>query len=224
MKRFIIAAAVSVAALSTAQAAVIDFEGLTTENQYNLSTNPDGIDLNAAFDGITFSSNEVGEDLFLIKTGPPQDGFVPDDTVAGNVFGEYFLGTEFNDTQTNLTIEFDTPTLAASFQVADIDDDEEFTFTAFNDDGTMSSVVSISAINGDPGTGNGAVATVGFSNLGFEIASIVIDGTRSSNRLGIAFDNFNTASDVTVPLPAAAPLFAAGFAGLAAMRRRRRQG
>lgn len=217
MKNLMISAAVSVAALASAQAAVLDFEDFgTTNGEVTLVGN----EFEAVY-GITLSSND--DDLIIIQTGPPQGGFVPNDTIAGNAFDNFFLGTSFDDGVTHLLIEYTTPVDAFSFDLGDVDGDERFEIVARNADGTMSSTKIVEA--GDPllNTGDQQVTSVAFSNLGFQIASIELSGTRGTGRLGIAFDNFSVSSDATVPVPAAAPLFAAGLAGFGALRRRKKQ-
>ena len=211
MKKLLTTAAVAAFGLGIANAAVVDFETAGPEGTIVTPS-----DFNAA--GISFTSSDT---LRIVQVGPPQAGFQPDDIVVPDgAFGDFFLGTEFDDNQTDLTINYLTAVDALSFDLADIDDDEVFTIEVFAEDGSLLASQTITA--GDPGTGNQQVVRVGFSDLGAQIASVVINGTRSEGRLGIAFDNFNTTVNTApVPIPAAAPLFLAGLGGIAAYRRRR---
>ena len=210
MKTLVTAAAVAALAFGSANAAVVNFESAGPEGTPVLPT-----DFNDA--GISFTSTDG---LQIVQVGAPQTGFNPDDTVVPDgAFGDFFLGTDFDDNETDLTITYLTPVDALSFDLADIDDDEVFSIT-FNFSDGSSSQQTITA--GDPGTGNQEVFRVGIdAPMGLQITSVVINGTRGSGRLGIAFDNFNTTVNTAVPLPAAAPLFLAGLGGIAAYRRRR---
>lgn len=211
MKTLITTAAVAALALGSANAALVDFESAGPEGTPVLPS-----DFNSA--GISFTSSDG---LQIVGVGAPMIGFRPDDIVEPNgAFGDFFLGTDFDDAQTDLTITYLNAVDALSFDLADIDDDEVFTIDVFGTDGALLTTQTIRA--GDPGTGNQQVVRVGFSDLGAMIAQVVINGERSSGRLGIAFDNFQTSTNTAaVPLPAAAPLFLAGLGGIAAYRRRR---
>ena len=211
MKKLLTTAAVAAFGFGIANAAIVDFEAAGPEGTV---VTPG--DFNDA--GISFTSSDT---LQIVQVGPPQTGFRPDDLVEPDgAFGDFFLGTDFDDNTTDLTITYLTAVDALSFDLADIDDDEVFTITVFGTDGQELATQTI--VSGDPGTGNQQVIRVGFSDLGAQIAQVVITGERSSGRLGIAFDNFNTTiNTAAVPLPAAAPLFAAGLGGLAFYRRRR---
>ncbi|MEM1379233.1 MAG: VPLPA-CTERM sorting domain-containing protein [Pseudomonadota bacterium] len=216
MKKLLLVAAASVAALSTASANVLDFEAFGAVNTEG--TLIVGNEFEADF-GVTFSS--VDDDLFLVQVGAPQIAFVRDDTPdPSGAFGTWFMGTSFDDAQTDLTITWTTPVDGFSFEMADIDDDEVFNFEVFDASNNLLATRTISS--GDANTGNLQVTPVGFSNLGAQIARVTLTGTRGSARLGIAFDNFNTTRDATVPVPAALPLFAAGMAGFGALRRRKK--
>ena len=210
MKKLIASTAAAALMIGAANAAVVDFETAGPEGTVVLPT-----DFNDQ--GISFTSTDG---LQIVEVGAPQVGFNPDDTVVPDgAFGDFFLGTDFDDNETDLTITYLTAVDALSFDLADIDDDEVFTIDVFGIDGTL--LASQTITSGDPGTGNQQVVRVGFSDLGAQIAQVVINGQRGSGRLGIAFDNFNTTVNTAVPLPAAAPLFLAGLGGIAAYRRRR---
>ena len=209
MKKLIASTAAAALMVGAANAAIVDFETAGPEGTPVLPT-----DFNDQ--GISFTSTDG---LQIVQTGAPQVGFFPDDTVEDDAFGDFFLGTDFDDNETDLTITYLTAVDALSFDLADIDDDEVFTIEVFGVGGALLASQTITA--GDPGTGNQQVVRVGFSDLGAQIAQVVINGTRGSGRLGIAFDNFNTTVNTAVPLPAAAPLFLAGLGGIAAYRRRR---
>ena len=209
MKKLIASTAAAALMVGAANAAIVDFETAGPEGTPVLPT-----DFNDQ--GISFTSTDG---LQIVQTGAPQVGFFPDDTVEDDAFGDFFLGTDFDDNETDLTITYLTAVDALSFDLADIDDDEVFTIEVFGVGGALLASQTITA--GDPGTGNQQVVRVGFSDLGAQIAQVVINGRRGSGRLGIAFDNFNTTVNTAVPLPAAAPLFLAGLGGIAAYRRRR---
>ena len=208
MKKLITTAAVAALAFGTANAAIVNFEDSGPEGTPVLPT-----DFNDA--GVSFTSTDG---LQIVGTGAPQVGFFPDDMVEGDAFGDFFLGTDFDDNETDLTITYLVPVDGLSFDLADIDDSEVFTIEVFAADGSLLETRVITA--GDENTGNMAVTQVGFSGFGVQIAQVVITGRRDSGRLGIAFDNFTTDFNA-IPVPAAAPLFLAGLGGLAAYRRRR---
>lgn len=216
MKKLLISAAVSVAALSAANAAILDFEQFGADNGDLAPIT--AADFVTDF-GISFTSTDG---IRVIKVGPAQDGFVPNDTPnPADAFGEYFLGTAFDDRFTDLTITYTNPVKGLSFDLGDIDDDEVFTIKVFGAGDTLLQTDVITA-GVTPGTGNQSVFTYGVSNLAMDIVRVEIEGERGGNRLGIAFDNFNVDRDVTVvPVPAAAPLFGAALLTAAARRRRK---
>ena len=203
-----------------ANATVLDFEGLYSGNVKALGTEE-------AFGGagITFSSSK---ELFAVKTGSPRDGFVPNDNpLPIGVFGDYFLTSDIGQV-TELNIKYDAAVDAASFDMADIDglqdgDDQQeiFTFMLFLNDVQVGATRTVK--DGDPGTGDRNAVTIGFSGLG-QFDEIRISGTTEGGQraIGIAFDNFNTTVDTTIPLPAAAWMLLAGIGGLGAVARRKK--
>lgn len=216
MKKLLLSAAVSVAALAQASAAVLDFEAFGAANGEPFLL---GNEFAAAF-GVSFSSSD--DELRIVRVGSPTDGFVPNDTPnPADAFGSYFLGTSFDDRFTDLTITYATPVDGLSFEMGDIDGREIFTIEIFDAADNLIQTRTIEA--GDPNTGDRAVTPVGISGLGVQIAKVVLTGERrNGGNLGIAFDNFSVSRDATIPLPGALPLFGAAAAGFAAVRRRRR--
>jgi len=209
LNMFLAATAVSTLGVA-AQAAVLDFEdgtvtgeGTAISNQYQSSF------------GVTFS----GDGPKLVEVGAPTAGFVPDDTPdPAGAFGQFFLGTNFDNGQTDLTIDYDTAVDELRFQMGDIDGPEEFDITAFNGSGGMVDFLEVNA--GDPGTGNQSVFDVVLRGMGIKQVQIVGTSPGQPDRnLGIAFDNFNPSSAV-IPLPAGLPLLAGGLAVLGVARRR----
>ncbi|MEM1410225.1 MAG: VPLPA-CTERM sorting domain-containing protein [Pseudomonadota bacterium] len=212
MKNLIIAGAVSLAAMANASANVINFEALG-----DVSSEGDAFVGNEfASQGVLFSSTD---NMQLVRVGSPQAGFAPQDTPnPSNALGNWFLSTAFNDSVTDLTITWTNPIDEFSFDMADIDDDEVFTFTVRDASNTVIETREIKS--GDTGTGNQLVTRVAFTGLGNQLVSLVIEGEKTAPvRLGIAFDNFAVDSSA-IPVPAALPLFAAGLAGFGAFRRR----
>ncbi|MCQ8185004.1 VPLPA-CTERM sorting domain-containing protein [Parvularcula maris] len=215
MRKLLATSAVALLTSASAHAAVLDFEDFGTTNGDLAPVLMDSFETDF---GIRFSSTDG---IRVVQVGGSQDGFAPNDTPnPANAFGDFFLGTAFDDAQTDLTIDFIGGTAGYSFDLGDIDDDESFTIQTFGAGGVLLATDVINS--GDPGTGNQSVFRFGNSNLGAPIFQVVISGTRGSKRLGIAFDNFNTVSDNTVPVPAALPLFGAALAGYGALKRRRK--
>ena len=205
----------AVVALSTASAhaAILDFEDFGLANGEDATVA--GSEFLADF-GITFSSTDR---LRIVEVGGPALGFWPNDTPdPADAFGQFFLGTAFDDGFTTLTIDYANPVRGMSFDLGDIDGPEVFMVEVF--DAMGNSLASRTIRAGDPGTGDQSVYSLGFSNLGADIARIVLEGERSRGNLGIAFDNFSVDRNMSseVPLPASAALYFIGACVLALRR------
>lgn len=212
-KTLAIAGAVSLLS-AAAQAAVIDID---FETGYAGDETVVGDPFSTG--GVTFTR---GEEQTVVKTGSPTDGFVPNDTITGGLFGDFFLSDDFrNNTSVSLTLDFDAPYVQnLSFYIGDIDgtadQTETFSATAFLLGGGTH-VVSFTS--GQAGTGN-SIATL-FDFTGYDVTSVAISGfTPGQQRnIGWGIDNI---SATPVPLPAGVVLMMTAFGGLVAARRRRR--
>lgn len=171
--------------------------------------------------GVTFTR---GEDQNVVKTGAPEDGFVPSDTITDGLFGTFFLTDDFvSNTNVDLSLTFDAPAVTdLKFYIGDIDGsgDQEETFTATaNLLGGGVSSLSFSASAAEAGD---SIATLfDFGNA--YIVSVDIAGSTPGNfrNIGWGIDNI---SATPVPLPAAAWMLLASIGGLAAVARRKASG
>jgi len=216
MKKRFLAAALPFFFFSVAEGKVLNFEEAGQANGEFILEGDEFLDEY----GVRFASSD---DLRLVLVGGRATGFAPNDTPnPADAFGQYFLGSSFDDRVTDLIVTYAKPVPGLSFKMADIDGDETFVIRVFD---VMNRVLDERTINaGDPGTGNRAVTAVGFSGLGEDIARMELTGSRSRGKLGIAFDEFSVDEDLSpVPVPAAAPLFAAALAAGAGLSARRKK-
>lgn len=206
MNKIWLTAVSSICILGMAQAKVLDFEEAGAADGEMIISGDEFLDEY----GVQFASSDQ---LKLVLVGAPAGGFWPDDLPdPADAFGDYFMGTSFDDGITDLIITYATPVSGLSFKMADIDGDEVFNFSVYDVMGKVLAQKTIRA--GYPGTGNRKVTRIGFSDLGADIAKVEMTGERSRGNLGIAFDEFSVDEDLSpVPVPAAAPLFGAALAG-----------
>lgn len=205
-KTLAVAGAFSMAAVAGHAASInIDFETRFAGHETD-------IDDPYTIGGVTFTR---GKDQTVVKTGAPQDGFVPNDNIACGMFGDFFLTDDFTANQTvDLTLDFDGPVTGLQFYIGDIDggggNREVFEAVATLAGGGTS---TISFTSGDAGTGNSIATLFDFGTDA--ITSVSISGsTANGNRI----DNI---SATAVPLPAGAVLMLTGLAGLGLLRRRK---
>lgn len=215
MKRLVFALSAALAlGVGDASARVLNFEAFGAANGEDATVF--GNEFLSGY-GISFSSTDR---LRIVEVGGPALGFWPNDTPdPADAMGRFFLGTAFDDGFTTLTINYASAVTGFSFDLGDIDGPEVFEVDVFGSAGQLLAERTIRA--GDPGTGDQSVYRLGFSDLGAEIARVVLSGSRSRGNLGIAFDNFSVDKDLSasVPIPGAAVLFAAGLVGIARRRR-----
>ncbi|NRA28734.1 MAG: hypothetical protein HRU11_00615 [Parvularculaceae bacterium] len=206
MKKVLLTTAASLMFFGIAQGKVLNFEEAGAADGEMIIEGDEFLDEY----GVQFASSDQ---LKLVLVGPPAAGFWPNDLPdPADAFGDYFMGTSFDDGITDLIITYATPVSGLSFKMADIDGDEVFDVSVYDVMGELLAHKTIKA--GDPGTGNRKVTHVGFSDLGADIAKVEMSGERSRGNLGIAFDEFSVDEDLSpVPVPAAAPLFGAAIAG-----------
>jgi len=194
---------------------VVDFE-----NEAPLTPDPTNVGTSYTNGDITFGSLD-GNDLFLVQTGLPTNGFVPNDNVASpGDFGDVFLTGDFQR-ESAVGLTFVEDLLEITFEVADIDggggQQEIFTFEFLNDGSVVNSQVFAS---GDANTGDAVVTTVSYTGLIDEVKITNTTFNPNSNRnIGWGIDNI-AISAVPVPLPAVL-LLSALVGGAAAYRRRK---
>ncbi len=216
MKRLATLLSTVTLAAGAADAKMLDFEDFGTTNG-DLATVA-GTEFEDEY-GIIFTSNDG---LRIIEVGGPTNGFVPHDTPnPADAFGQFFLGTAFDDGYTELTIEYTEGVEGLSFDLGDIDGPEIFQIDVLGMGDEMLFSRTIRA--GDTGTGDRAVTRFGASGLSGLIYKVVLTGERSRGNLGIAFDNFSVDMNMNeVPVPGAFSLFfGAGFAAYGLNRSRR---
>ncbi|WP_227267927.1 VPLPA-CTERM sorting domain-containing protein [Roseobacter weihaiensis] len=207
-------------AMSTTAAfgAVVDFEN---ESPLNPDPNVTNVGTSYSNGGITFTSTE---DMQLVKTGGPSNGFVPNDS-PNNAnpfpvdFGDIFLTGDFNG-NTDMTLSFGTDLAALSFDIVDIDgpnntsNHETFVFSYFY----MGAFVDSITVSSDDTTLDAEVVTVSYSGL-FDEVQIVGTTPGGTRNIGWGIDNINVTA---VPLPAAGFMLLSALGGMGLMRRRKR--
>lgn len=170
--------------------------------------------------GVTFTR---GETQNVVKTGAPQDGFVPNDNIQGGMFGDFFLTDDFrNNTSVSLKLTFDAPAVTnLKFYIGDIDGSnqqrETFTATANLLGG---GTVDLSFSSGDAGTGNSIATLFDFGTATIVSVDILGITPGQQRNIGWGIDNI---SATAVPLPAGMVLTLTAIGGLGAMRARRRK-
>lgn len=187
--------AVAGSSAADAQEAVLNFEAQGRDGTDAFWTGGGGRDLEKA--------GSMGD--YLLKAGSG-------DLSYGK--SEYF----------KMTVQYNDATQAASGEVWDIDGPEQYKVTALDANGNaLASVTSpVGGLDGKPWAWS---FDVGADN----ITQIDVEFVGASNLRGFAFDNFNAtkanpnATTMAAPVPAALPLGAIGMAGLAFLRRRRRE-
>ncbi|MEO1658992.1 MAG: hypothetical protein AAFR65_14865 [Pseudomonadota bacterium] len=217
MKRLVTLMTTAALSLTAADAKMLDFEDFGVTNG-DLATVV-GTEFESEY-GIVFSSNDG---LRIIEVGGSQDGFAPNDTPnPADAFGQFFLGTAFDDGYTELTIEYTEGVEGLSFDLGDIDGPEVFQIDVLGMGDEMLFSRTIRA--GDAGTGDRSVYKFGASGLSGLVHKVVLTGERERGRLGIAFDNFSVDSNMNaVPVPGAFPLFFGAALAAGALNRSRRK-
>jgi len=220
-------AAILVAAATSANASVINFEtipGGTPHNKLQITNQFE------ATHGIRFSVSDGTPFELGMYNDQQGDGWI-DNEGNRNVlhpdfyFGDYFA--RYANAQVPgryLIIEYTSPSQAAGFDIIDIDNNrpnnpdfflEEWTIRVFDLDADEPFHVRVIS-NLDPDTGDTWPTRFEFSFDAPRISRIEVEFTGISQMPGLAFDNF---SPISVPAPGAAALLALG--GLVAGRRRR---
>lgn len=211
-------------AATTAAALPIDFE-----SGYSGRVNSFAGDEFAA-NGLHFSSTDA---MRVVEMGAPTDGFVGEAYSKDLApLGNYFLTGDFNGTS-DLKVSFDYDVTSVSFDLADIDTNEVFTITAYDQsDNALQTIVLRDDGLGDAGyvTGNAKLTDV-LLNPGQAFRWFFVDIRTITSKyrdIGFGFDNLDftiAATDATgsVPLPGGLVLGLSAFGGLALTRLRRRK-
>jgi len=153
--------------------------------------------------GVTFSvENAFGDTMFLGDYGNAREGWICGDLGTLDTLnapeqgGSFFLAhpdqglTELRD----LLIDYTEPTAALSFDLADVDELEEWTITALDSTGSVLATTVLDANH--PSAGDCELARVSFADLGGLIAQVRISFTGLPNPLiGFGFDNFSTSRE-----------------------------
>ena len=200
----------------TASAALITFEDLAgavpgdvVNTQYLASA------------GVTFTSNPVLGDF-----GNAQEGWVgpsgPDSLAPGEgaTNGMFFISdvVGLGGSTSILTVAYNTPVSALSFDLFDIDFSESYTINVYDSMGGVLLGTQMIA-SGDAGTGDGIVTRVGFSTAGIGYLEVIGSDGGSGAGFGLGFDNFNTSENTTVPVPATLMLLGLGLVGVRLSKR-----
>lgn len=200
---------------SVAQAALITFE--------DLAGNPPGTIVNTQYQataGVVFTSNPV-----LGYYGGAREGWVGpvgNDTLApgeGATNGQLFISdvVGLGGSTSILTVSYDTPVNALSFDLLDIDFSENYVINVYDAGNNLLDTTSI--FSGDPGTGDGIVTRVGFSVSNVSLLEVIGSDGGSGAGFGLGFDNFNTSENTEIPLPMTMLLLGVGLLGLGLRKR-----